>query len=146
MTQSWQDQVAIRDLLSRYTINGDRGRTDALVATFAEGGTLRFGAIESTGRAAILARLSDRSAGNPALTLTRHHLSSSMIEVTGTTATGRSYFQVLSDIGLDHHGVYMDRMTRVDGMWLFSYRDVRIDWQSPHSLYPKLHVRGVAPG
>ena len=145
MTEPWQDQVAIRDLMSRYTINGDRGRIDALAATFAENGTLRFAAVESTGRAAILARLSDPSPRNPALTLTRHHLTSSMIEVVGTAGSGRSYFQVLSDIGLDHHGVYMDSMAKIGGAWLFTYRDVRIDWQSPYSLYPRLHVRGVAP-
>jgi hypothetical protein len=139
------DDAAIRHLMARYTMNGDRGKLEALAETFAEDGTLAFSGAASTGRAAIVARLAAPAARNPALTLSRHHLTSCLIDIDGERATGRTYFQVLTDIGLDHHGVYIDAMEKIAGAWLFRHRDVRIDWQSPRSLYASLHVRGIAP-
>jgi hypothetical protein len=139
------DDAAIRHLMARYTMNGDRGKLEALAATFAEDGTLAFSGAASTGRAAIIARLSAPGPRNPALTLSRHHLTSCLIDIADDRAAARTYFQVLTDIGLDHHGVYVDALEKTAGAWLFRHRDVRIDWQSPRSLYAPLHVRGVAP-
>jgi SnoaL-like domain len=44
-----------------------------------------------------------------------------------TTATGRSYFQVLMAHGLDHWGRYFDEYTERDGRWLFGRRQVTTD-------------------
>ncbi len=136
------DREAIRLLMARYNAHGDRGRLEALAATFAEEG--EFSGTASRGRAGILARLGAPGARDPRLTVTRHHLTTSLVEIDGDRATGRTYFQVWTEIGLDHHGVYVDAMVKQAGGWLFLVREVRIDWQAVDSLYPALDVRGVA--
>jgi hypothetical protein len=138
------DREAIRVLMARYNINGDQGKIDELVATFTEGGTLHFNNEGSTGHAAILVRLSGGTR-NPALTVSRHHLGTSLIEIDGDEATGRTYFNVMTDVGPDHHGVYVDRFRKIDGAWRIAHRQVRIDWQSPHSLNRPQWVRGKPP-
>lgn len=146
--QERADRVAIRHLMARYNINGDRGRVDELAATFAEDGAIEFSGEKTVGRAAVFTRLSGgdgKTARNPALTVSRHHITTSLVDIDGDRASGRTYFQVLTDIGLDHHGVYVDAIAKIDGEWHFTHREVRIDWQSPHSLYGPLHVRGKAP-
>ena len=41
-------------------------------------------------------------------------------------ATGRLYFQVLTDAGLDHWGRYADRYVRIEGRWRFHERRVTL--------------------
>ncbi|MBV9842342.1 MAG: nuclear transport factor 2 family protein [Sphingomonadaceae bacterium] len=142
--QERNDREAIRVLMARYNINGDQGRIKQLAATFADDGVLHFNDESTQGREAIAKRLSSGTR-NPALTVTRHHLGTSLVELDGETATGRTYFHVLTDIGPDHHGVYVDRFLKAGGEWLIAHRQVRIDWQSPQSLNAPLWVRGVAP-
>lgn len=140
------DREAIRQLMARYNTSGDRARIDELVATFASDGVLEFSGEASRGRDAIKARLTtSRAPRHPKHTVTRHHLTTSYVEVDGGAASARTYFHVLTDIGLDHHGHYVDRLVKIDGAWLFVHRSVRIDGQSPESLSPPLHVGGRAP-
>lgn len=140
-----EDREAIRHLMAVYNINGDRGRVDALGGAFAEDGVIEFSGEATQGRAAIVARLSAGGTRNPALTLSRHHLTTSLIELDGDRATARSYFQVLTNAGLDHHGHYADTLIRTADGWRIAHRSVRIDYQAPDSLYAPLHVRGKAP-
>jgi len=139
------DRNAIRNLMARYSLASDCGRFEALADTFAEDGTLCFSGQATTGRAQIVARLNQRGPRNAALTFTRHHLTTSLIEVEGEHATGKTYFQVLTNIGLDHCGVYLDEFIRQDGNWYFARREARADWQAPGSLYPPLQARGRVP-
>lgn len=138
------DREAIRTLMARYNIAGDQGRIGELAATFAEDGVLHFSGESAQGRAAIVARLTSGSR-NPALTVSRHHLGTSLVEIDGAEATGRTYFQTLTDIGPDHHGVYVDRFRKIGGEWLIVHRQVRVDWQSPQSLGAPQWVRGRPP-
>lgn len=141
MSRVNDDREAIRYLMATYNINGDRGRVEALGATFLDDATIEFSGEATTGRAAIVARLSNGGARNPALTVSRHHITTSLIEVDGDTATARTYFQVLTDVGLDHHGHYLDSLTRRGGTWFFAHRNVRIDYQAPTSLYGPFQLR-----
>lgn len=145
MTTPTEDREAIRHLMAVYNINGDRGRVAALGEAFTEDGVIEFSGEATHGQAAIVARLSSGGARNPALELSRHHLTTSLIELDGDTATARSYFQVLTNQGLDHHGHYADRLVRTAGGWRIAHRAVRIDYQSAQSLYAPLHVRGRVP-
>ena len=52
-------------------------------------------------------------------------------------ATGRCYFAVLTDIGLDHWGRYVDDYRRVDDRWVFASRSVTLDGQVSGSLFPR---------
>lgn len=138
-----EDRDNLRALIARYNIEGDRGNLAGLASVFAADGTLEFSGEGSTGPEAIVQRLGARpaTARNPALTVVRHHLTTSQIELDGDEATGRTYFVVMTDIGPDHHGVYVDRFVRTEQGWRIAHRQVRIDWQLPASLFPPLAVR-----
>ncbi|WP_088185610.1 nuclear transport factor 2 family protein [Sphingobium sp. Z007] len=136
------DREAIRLLMATYTINGDRGRIATLADVFAEDGILEFSGEQSQGRQTILRRLdTPGQPRDPRHSFTRHNLTSSLVELDGEGATGRTYFQVMTDIGLDHHGHYADRFVRTSAGWKIAHRQVRIDWQSPDSLYPTFPKR-----
>ena len=134
------DREAIRDLLTRYTYNGDRARLEGLAAAFAEDGVLEFPGGSGTGPAGIVAALTGVADGYPR-TFVRHHITNPMIDIDGDTATARSYFHVFSDNGPDHAGTYDDRLVRTAAGWRFSWRRVRIDWQSPTSTHPRMPTR-----
>ena len=135
------ERAAIAQLMARYTINGDRGDVKGLAACFAHDGVLEFPGTLATGPDEIMAALTSGTR-DPALSLVRHHLTSSLVQLDGPSgATGRTYFQVFSNIGPDHAGVYVDRFVRLTGGWYFRHRQVRIDWQSPDSLFRKFETR-----
>jgi SnoaL-like protein len=131
---------AIAHTQSIYCTEGDRGRLDELRETFAEDGVLVLDRGEFRGREAIRGELSvavdekrrEAAAGAPQLFL-RHHLTSRRIEFLGDEADVWTYFLVMTPVGLDHAGVYVDRFVRRDDRWLIARRRVKIDWQSEQS-------------
>ena len=136
------DRDAIRDLLARYTYNSDRGRVAELAACFVDDGVLKYPGYRAEGRDSIaeaLGRVGDSR--DPRLTFVRHHITNPLIEVGTDTATARSYFAVHCDIGLDHSGTYSDRLVRTADGWRFGHRLVRVDWQSPTSLFRPMATR-----
>jgi hypothetical protein len=124
----------IRDLLTRYTYNGDRGRLTDLAACFASDGVLEFPGSSATGPAAIITALSSGTR-NAAISFLRHHITNPLIAIDGETATARSYFLVLSNNGPDHSGTYSDRLVHSKDGWRFTHRLVRVDWQASLSLF-----------
>ncbi len=67
-----------------------------------------------------------------------HHLTTCRIELTSaTTATARTYWLVISAIGLDHSGFYDDRFVKEGDAWRIAYRRPRTLWTSPTSLLRK---------
>lgn len=137
--QDFRDQMEICHLLSRYNILGDRGRVAEMVDVFAPEASLEAIDKSATGHAGIAALLNSNPP-SPRHTVTRHHLGTQLIEVDGDSASAWTYFMVHTNIGPDHHGVYVDRLTRIDGRWLITHRDVRLDWQSPESVYEPMPV------
>ena len=131
---------AIRDLLARYTYNGDRGRIELLAACFAADGVIEYPGTSARGRAAIAAALTS-GARNPAITFVRHHITNPLIAIDGEAATARSYFAVHSDNGPDHSGTYDDRLVHTAEGWRFAHRRVRIDWQADSSLFRDMRSR-----
>lgn len=133
----------IRHLYTVYTYNGDRGKLDALAACFAADGILEFPGGRGTGPAGVAAALAAGIAGDPARTFTRHHVTNPLIELSldGKSATGRAYFSVYCNNGLDHVGTYNDTLKLTPGGWRFLFRQVRIDWQSPTSMSPPMVTR-----
>lgn len=136
------DRDAIRDLLARYTYNGDRGRLDAMTACFADDGVLEYLDKAPKRPAAIEAALSSGTR-DARLTFVRHHITNPLITVEGDGdgATARSYFTVHSNFGPDHSGTYDDRLVRTAGGWRFAHRRVRIDWQAEGSLFERMTSR-----
>lgn len=134
------DRDAIRDLLARYTYNGDRGRVTELAACFTEDGLLEYPGARPVGPTTIAAALTSGTR-NPKLTFVRHHITNPLIAIDRETAIARSYFAVHSNNGLDHSGTYDDRLVRTSDGWLFAHRRVRIDWQAGDSLFRPMSSR-----
>ena len=148
VNQDALELLAIRNVMAAYNVAGDRMRIADLAATFTTDGVLETPTATYRGRAEILAGLGggprDRSAPTPAgprPTLVRHNLTTSHIVLTGSgAAEGRTYFLVLTDVGPDHAGHYVDRMSKAGADWRFEHRCVRIDWMSEQSRFPSLRT------
>tara|TARA_R110001606_G_scaffold139185_2_gene277617 strand:- start:5016 stop:5438 length:423 start_codon:yes stop_codon:yes gene_type:complete len=131
---------AIRDLLARYTYNGDRGRVTALAACFTTDGVLEYPGASPVGPENIAQSLSSGTP-NPELKFVRHHITNPLIDINGDAATARSYFAVHSNIGPDHSGTYDDQLVHTTNGWRLAYRRVRIDWQAANSLFRSMVTR-----
>lgn len=130
----------IRDLVAAYTWAGDRGRPADVAACFTVNGVLDVG--DHGGRwegrstiehelDAVVRRIAE-SGERP--TPVHHHVSSTSItDLTATTARVRSYYAVHSAIGLDHWGRYLDEVALDDGRWRFTLRRVTVDGAAPES-------------
>jgi ketosteroid isomerase-like protein len=140
MAELAADRDAIRDLLARYTYNGDRGRVAELAACFSADGVLEYPGASPTGPEAIATSLGSGTR-NPRLTFVRHHITNPLIAVDGDIATARSYFAVHSNTGPDHSGTYDDQLVRTVDGWRFAHRRVRIDWQAETSLFRRMTTR-----
>jgi ketosteroid isomerase-like protein len=132
---------SIRHTLATYNTAGDSLRVDEFIAVFTDDAILESGSFRNEGRQAIhnwMTRWSpptDAATKARKATFVRHHLTTSKIEFTGpTTAKGRTYFAVYTDIGPDHCGYYTDVFRKSGERWLIAHRKVRIDWVSPDSL------------
>lgn len=139
---------AIRDVIARYTMAGDRLKEDEFVAVFTEDAIMESDGVPTAdgfryeGRDQIrqwISRWRNRPEGAAAThqaTFVRHHLSTSLIELTGAgTARARTYWVAHTDIGPDHAGYYLDSFRKEAGAWLIAHRRVRMDWRAPNSLF-----------
>jgi hypothetical protein len=83
-----------------------------------------------------------RDAGDASVrkaTFARHNLTTCHIELTGPDAArARTFFMVVTDIGLDHTGTYTDTLARRGERWLFERREIALDWRAADSIYPAL--------
>jgi SnoaL-like domain len=140
---------AIRACLAQVAQAGDSVRAEEYAACFTEDGQLQTESanggpgLDLASRADILAwQLSLREPGRGLgqgsaipLTFARHNLTTCKIELTGPdTANVRTYWQVNTNIGPDHCGVYRDLFRRVDGEWLIARRRVKTEWAAESSL------------
>lgn len=140
---------AIRDLVARYNSLGDSGRFGPLLELFAPDAAMELrqrghddhrrheglAAIESifTGVSDLL-RGDGGDAAPPAYV--RHFTATHVVDVIDDGhATGRLYFQVLTDQGIDHWGRYVDRYVRLDGRWRFAERVVTTEGWAPGSAF-----------
>lgn len=136
---------AIRDVMATYTTAGDTLRVDDFVGCFTRDAVIESERVAPDrlfryeGRAAIRAWQERWRAGEGAThgaSFVRHHLSTSKIDLTGAeTATARTYWVAWTDVGPDHAGYYLDAFRREEGRWLIAHRRVRLDWESPESLF-----------
>lgn len=131
---------AIKDLVARYNSYGDSGLFDRMLELFAPDAVFEVRDSVHEGRDAIRTFFT----GVPAQTSTRgerptylrHCTATHQIDlVDDTAATGRCYFFVLTSVGLDHWGRYLDDYRVVGGVWRFARRRVLPDGFSPGSLF-----------
>jgi len=133
-----QDRAEIEDLMARYLFAIDYNDWDAYVATFAPDGELTFASGTSKGREAIrkavtsfatrIGEFYHTADGKPAKL--RHVILQSSIRVEGNHAWARSLWLEMANHGpndepkIGTYGLYEDEMTKVNGEWLFSKRNV----------------------
>lgn len=117
---------AVRHTIAAYNFGGDRGRLDELAAAFASDGVLQIGDDEPlAGPEGIATGLAGVLRVDPAPTVMHHHVAATHFRsVTAEVIQTSSYFQVLTDIGLDHWGRYADRFVPVGDRWLIGRRHV----------------------
>ena len=131
---------AIRDLVVRYNSYGDSGLFDHMLGLFAPDAVVEMGGDVYRGLDEIQEAFSrvpaqtSKPGGRPAYL--RHCTATHQIDLMDeTTATGRSYFFVLTTVGLDHWGRYLDEYRVVNAEWRFSRRRVLTDALSPQSIF-----------
>lgn len=137
---------AIRQTQVRYNTGGDSVNYDELGSAFAEDGVIILGngTVRHESRKAIIAgmhaRALARGAAQPGI-FQRHQITTSRVDFTGPAeASGRTYFIVTTELGLDQSGVYHDRYVKVGDAWLIARREIVIEWRHGESRF------GVALG
>ena len=135
------DRAEIENLMFKYVIAMDNRDADGYAATFAEDGVLDYAGGTLTGRPAIRAminglktsdakRKADDKSGLRA-SKTHHMVTNFVLDVHGNTATGRAYWQSVSNSGpsrrnaaVSGFGHYEDELRRVNGHWQFTKRHI----------------------
>lgn len=140
------DEEAIRDIVARYNLYGDRGRFDELLELFADDATLVTDEATYVGRPAIRQLLTRSATADELPQRIRHFTSTIVIDMTSPDrASVRAYFQVLTGDGLDHWGTYRDVLIRDGDSWVFLRREVRVDGMVPGGWAARRLHRHEAP-
>ena len=151
------DRAAIEDLMARYLFAIDFHDWDAYVGTFAEDGEIEFASGSFVGRDAIREAVTTFSArigefystedGNAAKL--RHVILQSTIRVEGDRAWAVSLWLEMANDGpgdtlkMGTFGAYEDEMSRIDGQWLFTRRNVLNDFIPGRNPGPENPVRDM---
>jgi hypothetical protein len=127
------DEWALLQLAMRYAEAVDHRRPEALAALFTEDGVIARGSSPWRGRTQLLG-IPARLDGLYASTL--HTVRNQVVTISGDTAEGETYCvayhlgkpkessQIRADWGIR----YQDRFARQGGTWLFSRRELVVDW------------------
>lgn len=140
----------IRHLIGKYAVSGDQLDIDSFVGTFTEeDGVLEMATFKHEGRAAIkhwMMNAEPFGEENRRPTFVRHHITSSLIAFDKPElATGRTYFLVMTDVGVDHTGYYADKIRKVGDEWLFAHRRIRVLWRAPNAFVPASTMFSARP-
>ena len=130
---------SIRDVVARYNANGDTGRFEQVLGLFAPDAVMDAGSGVKTGveeiRTIFEGGRDGADYGDHPVYL-RHCTATLQIDVIDeSNAKGRCYYFVITDVGLDHWGRYVDEYRTVDGQWKFARRRVTVDGKNPSSLF-----------
>lgn len=133
--------------MTRYNSYSDTGRFEPLRALFAEDAVMEM--LDSYGEVTVFTgrvdieqiftgaqRRVQAQIETTGPTYVRHFTATHQIDlVDADHATGRCYFAVIVDRGLDHWGRYIDRYVRVEGEWKFERRRVALDGRDATSWF-----------
>ncbi|API59918.1 hypothetical protein BSL82_11850 [Tardibacter chloracetimidivorans] len=128
--------AAITALLNRLAVATDRADAGELAEIYYPDAAVRTPAWDADGHAQII----EKMRGNPdvdlGVTTVRHHLTTINISLIGSDiADTQTYFMVVTDHGVDHTGVYYDRLrkNRRDH-WRVAERRVKLNYRSGKSI------------
>jgi len=131
---------AVRYTIGRYNSAIDRSAYAELAEVFMPDGTMAFGGhARFEGRDKIIAALTagaeKRGAFDPK-NFQRHVLGNSIINVVDDrTARSVHYIMVVTELGFDHSGVYVDDFVRSGDRWLIAHRAANLEWVRPDSRF-----------
>jgi len=130
----------IRDLVTRYNSNSDTGRFPQLLELFDDTSVMTIdGGMPYSGTSEIINIFTNAKGRLDSVDVPkyiRHYVATHQIDIESeTVARGRCYFAVLTHIGLDHWGRYIDTYKKVNGKWLFDTRKVFVDGTSAGSTF-----------
>ena len=131
---------AIRYTISRYNSAIDRSAYPELAHVFTPDGTMAFGGqARFEGREKIIAALSagaEKRGALDAKNFQRHLLGNSIINVVDDrTARSVHYILVITELGVDHSGVYVDDFVKSGERWLIKQRQANLEWVRPDSRF-----------
>jgi uncharacterized protein (TIGR02246 family) len=120
------DKDEIRELLARYCFALDADRFEEMAALFTPDGVWQTAFGTGTGRAGIVAQARSIATGPRPR---RVHLTTNIvIDLDGDTATARSNWALVQNTpdgpAIASAGAYLDRLTKLDGRWLFKHRTI----------------------
>ncbi len=146
--ETWEVVVReqVRQAIAAYNFAGDRGRLDGLADCFTPNGVLVLHNGERfDGREAIAEGLGTRLArapgdDRPLPDHVHHHVSSTHFQSVGESeVTCRSYYLVMTQVGVDHWGRYHDTLVpdadADEDRWVFVERRVTADGFHEQSLF-----------
>ena len=128
---------SVRYTVSLYNSAADRRDYALLHEVFTEDARFIIGNEKLEGRDKIIessaSRGLKRRAHEPGA-FQRHLLGNSIINIMDeNTARSVHYIMVMTELGLDHSGVYVDRFMRSGDRWLISERQANPEWKRPDS-------------
>ncbi len=124
------DELAIRNLIARLSLNADMGSVEEYLASFASDAVWNLPGNASHGIDEIRAGLLNRRASGAVGPGTngRHMVSSIDVVMDGDRATARSYFQFVTNTNtapvLALVGAYADEFVRTAAGWRLQRRDI----------------------
>lgn len=132
------DQLAIRDVISRYAWALDTGDVEAFVACFCSDGALVWDTFETPDRwqgQAALHHFASFFRDLPSSAGRQHHVTNTLVTPSAEGAHAKSYVAVALRQGDGPHllnvmGYYEDRFRRERGEWRIAERIIR-DWSGP---------------
>jgi hypothetical protein len=126
------DQLAIRDVISRYAWALDTGDVESFVACFCRDGVLLWDAFETPERwqgHAALRHFANFFRDQPSSAGRQHHVTNVLIEADGEGARGKAYAAVALRQGEGPHALHVMGWYE-DGTWRLAERVIR-DWSGP---------------
>jgi uncharacterized protein (TIGR02246 family) len=131
---------AIRYTIGRYNSAIDRSAYAELANVFMPDGVMAFGGqAPLQGRDKIIAAMTagaERRGAFDAKNFQRHLLGNSIINVVdATTARSVHYILVITELGVDHSGVYVDDFVKSGERWLIAHRAANLEWVRPDSRF-----------
>jgi hypothetical protein len=131
---------AIRYTIGRYNSAIDRSAYPELAEVFTPDGTMAFGGHgRFEGREKIIAALSagaEKRGAFDAKNFQRHLLGNSIINVVDDrSARSVHYILVITELGVDHSGVYVDDFVKSGDRWLIEHRQANLEWVRPDSRF-----------
>jgi hypothetical protein len=131
---------AIRYTIGRYNSAIDRSAYPELAEVFMPDGIMAFGGQPPLeGREKIIAAMTagaERRGAFDPKNFQRHLLGNSIINIVdGATARSVHYILVITELGVDHSGVYVDDFVKSADRWLIARRAANLEWVRPDSRF-----------